>query len=100
MLIPVFVVVVVEARYLEAQIAFDVPMRLRYQPALCILDSLLPCTRVVAFDNPFHCSYCRTIAAQRFFGTASRLPPAREICPKPALTARRANNLALGKCTY
>ncbi|KAI8345418.1 hypothetical protein B0O80DRAFT_473419 [Mortierella sp. GBAus27b] len=40
-------------------------MRPRYQPVLCILD-LLPGPRVVAFDNPFHCSYCRTKAPHNF----------------------------------
>ena len=52
-LILVFVVFVVEARYLVAQIAFDVSVSPGYQPVLYILFGLLPCTRLVALDNPF-----------------------------------------------
>jgi hypothetical protein len=42
-LILVFVVFVVKAGYFVTQIAFDVPMRPRYQLILCILDGFFPC---------------------------------------------------------
>jgi len=52
-LVHVFVVFVMEARYLVAQVAFDVSIRPKYQPVLRIFDGFPPCARVIAFDNPF-----------------------------------------------